>query len=600
VVLSGSLLPVSPRAARFLLLFAHLAPLVARADPAPAPQSRTGVYSRYEQETIDLVSKQRGWQVDATPEGKLIESIDVVALDVVEPRDPVPDKINWLHVTSRDHVIRREALLREGEPFRKVLADETARNLRRYSQLSVVLCVAVQGSEPGRVRLVLITKDVWSLRLNWDAALSSGGFERLVLAPTETNVLGYQHSAGGRLDLLPESYALSLRYSIPRVVGSRVAASAEAGRIFNRRSDRAEGSFGTLVVERPLYSTRTPWALRFSGTFRDEIYRYYRNAQLRFIDFKATPADDHIPALFRSQTASVVAAATRSFGWAYKNDLSAGVELVRRQYDVPSPDRYDPSVLALFRKSYVPTSDNRLSPFVQWRSYTSNFLRTLDLETLALQEDVRLGHDVSARLYPALASVGSTRSLVGASLSAGYTVPLDNGYARLSFGSTTEYQLAGPRGVADGSFSASARVVTPRLSVGRFLADGGLLWRYDNYLNRTSSLGGDGRLRGWPSSYVIGKNLVVYNFEYRTRPLQLFSMQLGGVFFYDVGDAPEALENLDPKQSVGLGFRALFPQLDRVVFRGDLGFPLQKGGLPSGVPPVGFFLSFLQAFGDER
>jgi hypothetical protein len=82
--------------------------------------------------------------------------------------------------------------------------------------------------------------------------------------------------------------------------------------------------------------------------------------------------------------------------------------------------------------------------------------------------------------------------------------------------------------------------------------------------------------------------------------VQILSCQLGGAVFYDVGDAMNGLGSLDPKQSAGLGFRALFPQLDRVVFRGDLGFPLQKGGLPPGVQAASFFVSFLQAFGDER
>jgi hypothetical protein len=43
----------------------------------------------------------------------------------------------------------------------------------------------------------------------------------------------------------------------------------------------------------------------------------------------------------------------------------------------------------------------------------------------------------------------------------------------------------------------------------------------------------------------------------------------------------------------------LFPQLDRVVFRADLGFPVGTiAPLPSGVPvsPVSFFFTFQQAF----
>jgi hypothetical protein len=582
------------------LLSLSLAPGLARATPAGAPESRTGSYSPYEQETIRLVSHQRGLDLDPEPEGKTIEAIDVVALEVFEPRDPAPRILNRLHVTSRDHVIRREVLLQEGEPFRKVLVDETARNLRKFSQISVVLCIAVRGSSTDRVRLVVITKDVWSLRLNWDVALSAGGIERLVLAPTEANVLGLQHSTGARLDLLPESAGVGLRYAIPRLLGTRVATALEAGFLFNRRSLKNEGNFGSFLVERPLFSTLTPWALRFSTSFRDELQRRYVNAALSQFARREAP-EAAIPFLYRSNRSTTTASATRSFGWAMKHDLTAGVELLIREFSIPDAERYDPATVEVFRRTRVPTSDNRLSPFVQWRSYTTHFLRTLDLETLGLQEDVRLGHDLGLRLYPSWSGLLSTRTLVGVSQSAGYTVALSDGYARLGVASTTEHELLGQgrQRVADGAVSIDGRVVTPRLRWGRLLVDGSLLSRYRNYLNRTTFLGGDSRLRGWPSSYLVGQNLVVYNVELRSRPMQLFSCQLGASVFYDVGDAPAALSRLDPRQSVGVGFRALFPQLDRVVFRGDLGFPLQKGGLPPGVQPVSFFLAFQQAFGAD-
>jgi hypothetical protein len=50
---------------------------------------------------------------------------------------------------------------------------------------------------------------------------------------------------------------------------------------------------------------------------------------------------------------------------------------------------------------------------------------------------------------------------------------------------------------------------------------------------------------------------------------------------------------------VGVGLRALFPWLDRTVFRADIGFPIERPidpttGAP--VPPFGFLVSFTQAF----
>ena len=125
--------------------------------------------------------------------------------------------------------------------------------------------------------------------------------------------------------------------------------------------------------------------------------------------------------------------------------------------------------------------------------------------------------------------------------------------------------------------------------------DAAALNRYRNYANRQSYLGGDGRLRGYPSNYFVGKDVIAYNLEFRSRPVEIFSCQLGGAAFYDVGHAANGWDQLRPRQSVGFGFRVLFPQLDRVVFRGDIGFPLGRP-LDPGVPPYTASIAFEQAF----
>jgi len=64
-----------------------------------------------------------------------------------------------------------------------------------------------------------------------------------------------------------------------------------------------------------------------------------------------------------------------------------------------------------------------------------------------------------------------------------------------------------------------------------------------------------------------------------------------------VGDAFDGFENMHPKHAVGGGLRVLFPQLDRLVFRGDIGFPLGAGARIPGVAPAAFYIAFEQAFG---
>jgi len=49
----------------------------------------------------------------------------MVALDVFDPRDMAPAWVNRLHVTTREHVIRREILVRIGDIYDQGKVDES-------------------------------------------------------------------------------------------------------------------------------------------------------------------------------------------------------------------------------------------------------------------------------------------------------------------------------------------------------------------------------------------------------------------------------------------------------------------------------------------
>jgi hypothetical protein len=168
-----------------------------------------------------------------------------------------------------------------------------------------------------------------------------------------------------------------------------------------------------------------------------------------------------------------------------------------------------------------------------------------------------------------------------------------DGLVRAALTSETEV-TGGP--VPDGLVSASARIVTPRLGIGRLIFDAHFVDRYANYLNIKSALGGDTRLRGYPAQMFVGNDLVVANLELRSRPVELLAVQLGGVLFADVGDAFDTFPAMRPKQSAGFGLRAMFPQFQRGVVRVDVGFPITAGPLPPGVGHVDVVATYNQAF----
>ncbi len=568
--------------------------------PGPAPETRKFLYSAYEQASIDGALAELGFARESEPEGKTVESIHAVRLEVIEERDPAPRFLNVFHILTRDVVVDREVLLRPRDVYRQALADETQRNLASLPQLSLVLVVAAAGSASDRVRIVVITKDVWSLRLEWDIGLTNGGLEGLTINPTETNFLGTHQSIGLMFHWLPQSYSLGARYTVPRILGSRVTGSADAGLIFGSGSGSREGSFGDLEVQYPLWSSLTEWSWGAGVSWLDEVTRLYRNGRVAIFALAPQPncgetPSPCVPFAYRSDVAAAAAFVRRSFGWTVKHDVTVGLQAIRNHFELPDLSAYDPATVQAFATSRVPVGDDRVGPYLQYRTYSTSYLRVLDLETLALQEDHRVGGEAYVRLYPVLRALGSSRDFLGASAGASYTAPIGDGLARAGVELVTEVET-GTWQVKDRSIQTTLRLASPRLSVGRFVADGALLYRYENHLNHSAYLGGGSRLRGYPSQFFVGSDLLTVNVEYRSRPLQLFdSLQIGGVLFYDAGDAFDGWRNLHLWQSAGFGARILFPQLDRIVFRVDVGFPLARPDA-QGVPPVTFYATFGQAF----
>ena len=87
-------------------------------------------------------------------------------------------------------------------------------------------------------------------------------------------------------------------------------------------------------------------------------------------------------------------------------------------------------------------------------------------------------------------------------------------------------------------------------------------------------------LRGYQSGEfrVAGGSRLRTNLEYRTLPLVIASIHVGGVLFYDMGSVYGSLSSAQFHQSVGAGLRVLVSQFNRSPFCLDFGVPLEGGG----------------------
>jgi hypothetical protein len=453
----------------------------------------------------------------------------------------------------------------------------------------------MKGSTPDRVRLVVITKDIWSLRLNSDFRIADGQLEELLLAPSEENLGGLHHSAGLRFELEPDTYTFGVSYKVPRIARSRLSTAIAANIILGRDSGDVEGTSGTFTYGQPLWSTRAKWQYVATLTWLREKTRYFQGLEPLRYDAVATEKDDRIPIQWDTDELAAAFAFARSFGDHDKHDVSFGIEASRKEYRAFGLDRFDRAAAREFTARELPLSDTRIYPYVGYATYSTDFSSYVDFNTLGLQEDYRRGHDLYIKSYPVLEAFGSTRSYIGTAAGAAYTVKLGDGLARAYAEGVVE---AAPSQVYDANLSGGVRLTSPRTPLGRLVFDGGFFERFENYLNRRSSLGGDTRLRGYPSGAYRGENVLAANVELRSRPLEIFTVQLGAAAFFDTGAAWDHDESPVFRQSVGTGLRLLFPQLERTVMRIDWAVPMATDpsvGVDT-ILPGRFIVTFSQAF----
>ena len=282
----------------------------------------------------------------------MLEGIEVVSLDVFEKRDPLPAFLtpiaNWFHATTRRYVIEREVLQVPGQRWSQALVDETARNLRGLPQLSLVLTVPLRGSAPGRVRLLVITKDVWSLRLNSNYTYENARLQYLFLQPSEENLLGSHQQVYGNFALDPATIQGGAQYVIPRLDGSRVRASASASFVVNRATGAYEGTYGSFSFGQPLYSTQAEWAWGANFSWNESITRLFAGGDLTdynpgteasaVADFYST-RDDAASCRYRTFNLSGAYSVRRSWGQGPQARPHLGRELPPASSTAPSSGR---------------------------------------------------------------------------------------------------------------------------------------------------------------------------------------------------------------------------------------------------------------------
>jgi hypothetical protein len=601
-----------------LLVLATAAPAAAAGStPTSASTSADDKLGTLEQQALDEALAARGLTRDPTPAGKRVGTIHVVNHEVFSSRDGYFQLLNLFHVTSREHVIRREVLLRAGTQYDQALVDETMRNLRDAELTSLVVIVPVANAQPGTVDLLVVTRDVWSLRFNTDFEHQEGTLLRLNTSLSENNLFGLRKRVSFLFDLYQGTYSFGPAYVDPNVLGTRLTFSASYQWIFDRAADEQEGSYVSASVAYPLFSLASRWGAGVTATRAEGVTRLFNRRgdlyRVRLDDLASLrpppvepladrdarlgdrPQPASVPYIYRYDNASLDSNVVRSFGARVIHRAALGHVLssVRPGFHDSFPT--DALVRRAFARLYFPRSERVSALYASYSLFTPRYRVYRDFATFDLREDVQLGPGVFFRVLQAARALGSEVDYTSLSANLSWAFDWRGGYQRLWTGWSGRF--------LDGDFvdevrSGAVTLATPPLArLVRVVGSGSLTTlRNSSRAGAFYAIGGESGLRGYGINEFLGRATYVAHLEARSGALPIYALRFGGVVFYDVGHAAPSLSTLRAYHDVGLGLRLLIPQLNFYVLRADWAVPLQTvPTAPAGLPGR-FSFGFRQVF----
>jgi hypothetical protein len=475
---------------------------------------------------------------------------------------------NRLHVRTREQVIRRELLFREGDCYDPALLEDSERILRAVSFIADADVFAIRQGD-GSYHVVVRTRDDWSTRL--EARVQGGGLSGVELR--EDNLMGTGQHVSGYVWESHGRRTFGATYGTTQLLGSHVNADLSVERT----------GVGTSVMERLSYPFRGETAGRWA------VLQQVAQEE-DFFEYVARRDGERVRYLFPQRRRTFDVGGVARLG--RRGNLTLfGLGLTGEWIDYPpgvvvtgGPDGERPVPADSFRLAGLDSiSDLRVVFLAGQRNL--RFDRRRQLDAVRGTEDVSLGGEVELGVGRSLTTFSSDDDIA---LNLGIFVASDLPGNVLGGGRMT---VQGRRDNAARAGLSEWRDVLAQLDlwaywrpaegshhtvVAALSAAGG--WHMDVPFQLT--LGSSTGLRGFPRHEFSGQRRAVATLEdraYLAWPARRL-FDLGTVAFVDVG---RSWAGQDPfgagtplEVDVGGGLRAAFPAGSRRTYRLDVAFPL--------------------------
>jgi len=554
--------------------------------------------SSLERASLGRALTARGYEPDPSPWGKVIGAVRVYNEDVFAEPQPFLQFFNVFHITTKESTIRSEGVVAAGQVWDQDRIEETARLLRDPLFTSVVAVVPVKTTAPGTVDVLIVTRDIWSLRFNTQYTYQQGKLTNLVTSLSENNFLGRRDVLSAALTMDQGAIAFGPLFIDKNLLGEHLDFRVRVDDIVTRddltkhSTFHNEGSDSTITLSRPLWSLASEWAAGSSFTHRFAINRQFLGTALRNYEYTdpTTGMTSLFPREYEQRLWSTNAYVTRQWGATLKQQLSFGHSVTSQRPQPLNDFAGDDMARAAFIANVLPRSEVTSTPYVEYAFFEPRYRTLRNVTTFDLAEDLRTGPDLDVVVSFGLELLGSDHNFQRLSSAVGWTFPVAReGFLRIAGGLGGRLQDGR---TIDNTATVLVRGATPPIGgVMRLLAQSQLSTRWNDTQNGFYTIGSDSGLRGFNINEFFGLRLFSLQIEARTLPYPIWVLRLGAVAFYDLGGADQSLHEMQLHQDAGLGLRILIPQTSAQLLKFDFAVPFD--GRSRGA------LRFLAGFGSE-
>lgn len=501
---------------------------------------------------------------------------------------------NSLHVNTKDYIILRDIFQKPADIYESSMIKDSELSLRKRGQvrsISVIIPVVSKNTKSGKVDLLVATKDLLSLGLQFNFSGNASNITNIMVSLAENNFLGRNKSMGVSYEMQQGTHFFSGNYFDPSLFGSKFQFSINESLLFLRQGFKYDGLLSDIRLAKPLLSQTDKWGYGLNIKAGTKTVFDFQGGNVRTLELKTDSSSKTVERTYRYRYGSANLYGTYSMGTTYKKEITFGYG-----FNLKKPMVINESLSAseqkIFKEKLLPRDEIESFLSLGISFFQNQFLNLYDYNNFRVEETLRTGPYVTiSNDFAAKPVLFSDFNFLRPKLSVSYLKPLGKD-SFLNISGSTSNRFDGS--FTDNTYRLGLSFVSPKMKFTRAILSSSFAQTIDNRDNQKFVLGSDSGLRGVESRFYSGNKGFTVNAELRSLPIDLWILHGGLALFYDVGAAFDSWSKANATHAIGFGVRILAPQVSSIPFRVDVAFPIYGVGQKyhSVVPSFGIGQAF--------